>query len=70
MEIAGFVFGAVSLATLFQSCVDFFEYVEAGRDMDKDLTRTFVMISLEKSRFIILGDRLGICEVDDAKRSM
>jgi hypothetical protein len=36
-EVAGLALGGVTLVTLFQSCVEIFDYVEAGRNMTSDV---------------------------------
>ncbi|RII04486.1 hypothetical protein CUC08_Gglean011873 [Alternaria sp. MG1] len=49
-ETAGLVIGAVSLSTLFTSCVDCFEYVQLGRNFGKDYQRSLLKLDIAKLR--------------------
>lgn len=50
MEIAGLVIGSTSLATLFTTCVDCFEYVQLGRHFGKDFQTAVLKLDLIKLR--------------------
>ncbi|KAK3314257.1 prion-inhibition and propagation-domain-containing protein [Apodospora peruviana] len=61
-EAAGLVMGAISMASLFKTCIECVEYVEAGKDMSRDLEATFALLDLQKCRFLLFGDKSGILE--------
>lgn len=50
METAGLVIGGVSLASLFTTCVDCFEYVQLGRQFGKDYQTATLKLDLIKLR--------------------
>lgn len=54
--------GAISLASMFKTCIECVEYVEAGKDMSRDLETTFALLDLQKCRFLLFGDKSGILE--------
>ncbi|KAH7124958.1 hypothetical protein B0J13DRAFT_647001 [Dactylonectria estremocensis] len=62
LEVPGFVIGAVSLASLFKTCLECVEYIEAGKDMSKDLCISFTLLDLQKCRLQLFGDKSGIFE--------
>ena len=47
-ETAGLVIGAVSLATTLTTCVDCFEYVQLGRNLDKHYQRSLLKLDIAK----------------------
>ncbi|KAF2737001.1 hypothetical protein EJ04DRAFT_139569 [Polyplosphaeria fusca] len=49
-ETAGLVIGAVSLTTVFTTCVDCFEYVQLGRNFGKDYQRALLKLDIAKLR--------------------
>ncbi|KAF2682903.1 hypothetical protein K458DRAFT_419142 [Lentithecium fluviatile CBS 122367] len=49
-ETAGLVIGAVSLTTIFTTCVDCFEYVQLGRNFGKDYQRSLLKLDIAKLR--------------------
>lgn len=44
MEVAGLVIGGVSMAGLFTTCVNCFEYIQLGRHFDKDYRRSLLKL--------------------------
>jgi hypothetical protein len=50
MEVAGLVIGSFSLAGLFTTCVDCFEYLQLGRQLGKDYQRSVLKLDLVKLR--------------------
>ncbi|KIW47713.1 uncharacterized protein PV06_00379 [Exophiala oligosperma] len=49
-EAAGLVIGAVSVAGLFTTCVDCFEYVQLGRNFGKNFQRSLLRLDVVKLR--------------------
>ncbi|KAF2647277.1 hypothetical protein K491DRAFT_699732 [Lophiostoma macrostomum CBS 122681] len=49
-ETAGLVIGAISLTTIFTTCVDCFEYVQLGRNFGKDYQRALLKLDIAKLR--------------------
>ncbi|EUC40024.1 hypothetical protein COCMIDRAFT_67068, partial [Bipolaris oryzae ATCC 44560] len=49
-ETAGLLIGAVSLTTIFTTCVDCFEYVQLGRNFGKDYQRALLKLDIAKLR--------------------
>lgn len=49
-ETAGLIIGAVSLTTIFTTCVDCFEYVQLGRNFGKDYQRALLKLDIAKLR--------------------
>ncbi|KAM7216895.1 heterokaryon incompatibility protein s [Rhypophila decipiens] len=50
MEVAGLVIGGVSLASLFTTCVDCFEYIQLGRQFGRDYQTAVLRLDLLKLR--------------------
>jgi hypothetical protein len=58
-ETAGLVIGAVSLTTIFTSCVDCFEYIQLGRNFGKDYQRSLLKLDIAKLRLSRWADAVN-----------
>lgn len=54
--------GAVSLATLFSTCVQCFGYLRASKRMEKDIDILLVRLDIEKIRLLVWGDSVGVLD--------
>ena len=59
-EIFGIVIGVASLAGVFTSCVDCFEYVQFARSFGKDYERSIIKLDVVRLRFTRWGQAVGI----------
>lgn len=59
-EIFGIVTGAMSVAALFNNCVDTFEYIQLGRHFGQDFDRCQLKLDLAKTRLGRWGEVVGI----------
>ncbi|GFP57396.1 hypothetical protein ACSS6W_010312 [Trichoderma asperelloides] len=59
-EIFGIVTGAVSVAALFNNCVDTFEYIQLGRHFGQDYERCQLKLDLAKTRLGRWGEVVGV----------
>ncbi|RMZ74865.1 hypothetical protein DV737_g5651, partial [Chaetothyriales sp. CBS 132003] len=58
-EAAGLVIGAVSIASLFTTCVDCFEYVQLGRNFGKNYQRSLLRLDVVKLRLSRWADAVN-----------
>ncbi|KAH7466716.1 Heterokaryon incompatibility protein s [Fusarium oxysporum f. sp. matthiolae] len=61
-EIFGTVAGALSVAALFNNCVDCFEYVQLGRHFGRDFERCQLKLDIAKARLSRWGEAVAIHE--------
>lgn len=59
METAGLVIGSVSLATLFTTCVDCFEYIHLGRQFGRNYQTAVLKLDLLKLRLSRWADAVS-----------
>ena len=64
METAGIVVGAVSLASLFSTCVECFNFVSAARTHGRDFEILLTKLDVEKTRFLQWGQGVGLFNLD------
>jgi hypothetical protein len=62
MEPIGLALGSIALAGLFSTCVDCFELVEGGRDYGRDSAILLTKLEIERTRFLIWGEAVGLLE--------
>ncbi len=66
--IAGLALSAVSIAALFTTCIDCYNTVVAARDFSKDYELLCTELSLQKLRFFLWGESVGLaCRTPDAR---
>ncbi|KAL8895578.1 MAG: hypothetical protein Q9207_008111 [Kuettlingeria erythrocarpa] len=61
--------GAVALVSVFTTCVECFEYIDATKSCGRDLELLATKFDIEKARFLIWGDSVGLSSNDDEARS-
>ncbi|KAL5610634.1 hypothetical protein FOBRF1_006751 [Fusarium oxysporum] len=61
-EIFGTVAGALSVAALFNNCVDCFEYIQLGRHFGRDFERSQLKLDIAKTRLSRWGEAVAIHE--------
>ncbi|KAM0349899.1 hypothetical protein ACHAP4_010254 [Fusarium culmorum] len=59
-EIFGIVSGALSVAAIFNNCVDTFEYIQLGRHFGEDFQRYQLKLELAKTRLGRWGEAISI----------
>lgn len=59
-EVFGIVTGALSVAALFNNCVDTFEYIQLGRHFGQDFERCQLKLDVAKTRFGRWGEAVGV----------
>jgi hypothetical protein len=59
-EALGLAFGAVSLASLFQACVDCYECIDRGKTCGRDLAILMTRLEIEKIRLSMWGESVDI----------
>lgn len=59
-EAVGLAFGAISLASLFQTCIEWYEYIDRGRTHSKDLAQLMTKLEIEKIRLALWGEAVKI----------
>ncbi|KAL8989995.1 MAG: hypothetical protein Q9169_008232 [Polycauliona sp. 2 TL-2023] len=64
MEVASLSVGAVALASLFKTCVECFDYVEAAKSCGRDLALLKTRFRLEGARLVIWGESVGLDSAD------
>lgn len=61
-EIFGVVASALSVAALFNNCIDCFEYIQLGRHFSRDFQRCQLKLDIAKTRMGRWGQAVGINE--------
>ncbi|KAK1242708.1 hypothetical protein MKX08_005520 [Trichoderma sp. CBMAI-0020] len=59
-EVFGIVTGALSVAALFNNCVDTFEYIQLGRHFGQDYERCQLKLDVAKTRLGRWGEAVGV----------
>ena len=60
MEIVGLTVGTLSLAGLFNTCVEAFSYLKAAQSLERDLQILLVKLDIQKARLLSWGNSVGI----------
>ena len=68
MEVVGFSLSVVALASLFSTCVECWEYVESARSHGRDYELLATQLEVEKTRFLIWGDVVGVLKSSESER--
>jgi len=68
METVGFVVSIVSLATLFKSCVECFDYFSNVKNSKRDFSHLLIRLDFEKTQLLVWGNSSGILQVEKAER--
>jgi hypothetical protein len=63
MEVLGVSIGAVSLVTLFKTCLELFETFENGKNLGKDYEILSTKVGIERVRLALWGDSVGLTEL-------
>ena len=63
MDITGFVLSAVSIASLFQTCVQVFDLFNVVGQYGKDYEILLCKLEIERSRLLQWGERLGLLRI-------
>lgn len=69
-EAVGLAASAVTLATLFSSCVECFAYFKAAQNCAADVETLLVQLDCEKARLLVWGNNVGILQFDPQSRSL
>ncbi|MCJ1236898.1 hypothetical protein MMC14_004880 [Varicellaria rhodocarpa] len=69
METVGFTVGVVALASLFSTCVECWDYIEYARSHGRDYELLATQLEVEKTRFLIWGDVVGVLKPGEAGHS-
>ena len=64
----GVVASLVTLATLFKSCIDCFEFYKAAEDCEESLETLLVELDCEKERLLIWAEAIGLVQLEKGKR--
>lgn len=59
-EVFGIVTGVLSVAALFNNCVDTFEYIQLGRHFGQDYERCQLKLDVAKTRLGRWGEAVGV----------
>jgi hypothetical protein len=59
-EVFGTVAGALSVAALFNNCVDCFEYIQLGRHFGRDFERCQLKLDIAKTRLSRWGEAVEV----------
>jgi hypothetical protein len=68
MEVASLTLNTVALATLFNSCVECFEYFSSGKNLEKEFSYLLIRLDFEKTQLLMWGNSSGILKVDIEER--
>ena len=60
--IIGLTASAITLASLFSTCIDCFDYFKTAQTFKKDSEILLVKLDIEKTRLLIWGNNIGILE--------
>jgi len=70
VEPVSLTIGVVALASLFSTCIECFNYFNAGRRLEEDLEILLVKLDVEKARLLIWGNGVGILKAEDEGRAV
>lgn len=65
-EVFGIAAGVASLAGVFTSCVDCFEYIQLSRHFGEDYQRSMLKLDIAENRLTRWGEAIGLCDSDFA----
>jgi Prion-inhibition and propagation len=60
VEPIGLTVGLLSLAGLFSTCIDCFDFYEASKDCGDELRTLLVQLDLEKTRLLTWAEHVGL----------
>ena len=66
----GLAFSAISLAGLFQTCLDCYDLIDRGRNCGRDLGRLLTRLEIEKLRLSMWGESVDICRASERMSGM
>jgi Prion-inhibition and propagation len=69
VEPVSLTIGAIALASLFSTCIEFFEYFKAGKALEDDVDILLVKLDLEKTRLLIWGNAVGVMKTEKENRA-
>ena len=69
-EALGLAFGAISLASLFQTCVQYYEYIDRGKACRRDLAILMTRLEVEKVRVVMWGESVDVLQASEAKKGV
>ena len=64
----GLAASLVTLAALFKSCIDCFEFYKAAEDCEGSLETVLVELDCEKERLLIWAEAIGLVQLENGKR--
>ncbi|MCJ1384321.1 hypothetical protein MMC17_007437 [Xylographa soralifera] len=70
MEVTGLAVGVVALASLFTTCVECWNYIDTARSHGHDYELLATKLEVEKTRFLIWGDTIGLLKPDNNGRDV
>lgn len=62
-DVAGLAIGVVALVSLFNTCVDCFELIDAGNKYSHDVEILLIKLDVEKTRLLIWGESVGLLDL-------
>ncbi|KAF7172146.1 hypothetical protein CNMCM5623_004400 [Aspergillus felis] len=65
----GLVLGAVSLVTLFKSCLDLYDAIESGRNLGTDYKILVTKVGVERVRLALWGSLVGLYDLPKDENS-
>lgn len=69
MEVTSLMLGVVSLAGLFNTCIEAFSYLKVAQSLERDLEILLVKLDIQKARLISWGNSVGIVRAPNDGRS-
>jgi hypothetical protein len=69
-EPIGLTVGLLSLAGLFSTCIDCFDFYEASKECGDELRTLLVQLDLEKTRLLTWAEHVGLVDVNSRNRRM
>ncbi|KAH8816506.1 hypothetical protein F5884DRAFT_896275 [Xylogone sp. PMI_703] len=68
--IAGLTLSAISIAALFTTCIECFDIVVTGKNFSKDYEQLLALFSLQRVRFGLWGESVGLIPMMDVVCNM
>ena len=69
MDVTGLTASLVALAGLFTTCVECWDYIESARVFSRDYEILTTQLDIEKTRFLIWGEVVGLLQHDQRKQA-
>ena len=69
MDVTGLTASLVALAGLFTTCVECWDYIESARVFSRDYEILITQLDIEKTRFLIWGEVVGLLQHDQRKQA-